>query len=722
MNRLLLVAATFCGIASAQVQTLWSNPWSNYTTLDSLTTTSPVQDLEAADDFEVTGTITRVVFSGYGCWQCAAPTVTGATIRFYSWSNGDPGALLYARTLAAGTPSLQFDPLVPATVDAYLPVPFVASGRHFVSMQLHFQGGGYWSVWASAVNAPRLSFTKVRDRNAGTAWQTPMVNPAIQVPLYADMTFALWGLRSGYHGTPAVPCVSWSELPTTPAANASLSQFRDVKAFAVDDAWAVGSKRLNGGGGQANRTFTAHWNGTTWVEIPSPDPAPAPGQENLILHGVDGVASNDVWACGSWQTVVNGGWVGQQVFAMHWNGSAWSVPSGLPLPATTATVGVTGAKATDVVAIAGNDVWFVGDWLDVVSPGSATTRPGLLLHWNGSSLQRSTVPIVTGVGHQYFHAVAATSRNDVWAAGGAGVPGNLPGSMVPVLFHYDGAGWTHRPCAVPNLSGWFLQLYDVEALTPNDVWVFGYATHPTLQTQRFVSRWDGSSWTLLPGAPDGIAGKVIAANDIWSIGNEVWHWDGSSWALSHVFSGLDLAGASGIDAIGPCQLFAAGGQLRVGQTAPFAARIDHPSWWRTTTRYPSTPARAPVSLTVAMPPRLGGPLLVAIDDPSGALGASAGLAFWVLAGAPASGYPAPVASPFGGAAGSAGELFLNATTIGYVSPPTPWGAGGPVYQQVQVPVSASLAGADVFTQALLLENGRPANALFSNGLDLQLGY
>jgi hypothetical protein len=100
---------------------------------------------------------------------------------------------------------------------------------------------------------------------------------------------------------------SWS-LVNGPPANSSV--LLSVKAFATDDVWAVGYKGYDINQNTAS-TFTLHWDGTAWSEVPSPNVDDA-----NYLHAVDGAAPNDVWAVGS--TNLRG-------LAMHWDGAIWTV-------------------------------------------------------------------------------------------------------------------------------------------------------------------------------------------------------------------------------------------------------------------------------------------------------------------------------------------------------------------------------------------------------------
>jgi hypothetical protein len=714
---LLLVAAA---TAQGGVQMLWSNPWSNYTTVASRTWTSPASDLEAADDFDLQGTITRVVFDAFGCFQCAPPVVTGATVRFYDSVNGNPGTLLQQTWLPAGAPGLLLDPLLPATVEMTLPTPFLATGRHFVSMQLHFQGSGYWDIWVSSMNAPQFSPVRVRDRLANGPWTPAPLGPWTTSPLWADLTFQLWGTPVGGGGPVTTTCVTWSELPTTPPPGTSYSLLRGIAAFAPGDVWAAGAKIVGPIGQTEQHTFVTRWDGSAWTEVPSPNPAPAPGMANLTLWAIDGTSSSDVWAAGSFARQIAGGWVGQQVFAMHWDGTTWSVPSSLPVPNSGIGGGVSGSRVLDVEAEASNDVWFVGDWIDLVSVSSGvSTRPGLLLRWDGSTLAQTVLPIVSGVGHQYFEAVAALGPNDVWVAGGAGTT-TLPGTAVPVLFHFDGSQWTHVPCPTPNHPGWRVNLVDVQMAASNEVYVLGVSS-TTTQSDTFVARWNGSAWSLLPPIPVGVTAiAAVSATELYGVGSAVWRFDGTAWTQTQAFTAQYGASLQAVDALGPCQVFAAGGQQRIGQVAPFAARLDTGAYGHGGVRLPTVPDRAPATMIPVAPPVIGTTLLVGVDDPTHALGVNNALILWLLATSPAPGYPAPLPIPFGGRNDGPGELFIDPTTIGYTAPLVPW-VGGPLVLGLPIPNNPAFVGADIYSQAAFLDLATGLRVVVTNGLDLHVG-
>ena len=103
--RAALLAAIPAGLAPADV--LVSQPAnSNWSRIESLVSSAPVQNLEAADDFEAHGWIQRVLAVGDDCFNCAPPSVAGVRVRFYAWTADGPGALQHDVFVPAGSPGL----------------------------------------------------------------------------------------------------------------------------------------------------------------------------------------------------------------------------------------------------------------------------------------------------------------------------------------------------------------------------------------------------------------------------------------------------------------------------------------------------------------------------------------------------------------------------------------------------------------------------------------
>src|SRR5207237_741608 len=122
-----------------------------------------------------------------------------------------------------------------------------------------------------------------------------------------------------------------------------------------NDVWAVGYYRS----GPPYEPLTIHWDGTSWSQVPSSNPA----MFSNTLTSVDAISANDIWAVG--YSSAEGAPASQtRTLTMHWNGSNWSVvPSGFF------------NQLSSVSAVSSNDVWAVG----------SNGLYSITVHWNGSN-------------------------------------------------------------------------------------------------------------------------------------------------------------------------------------------------------------------------------------------------------------------------------------------------------------------------------------------------
>ena len=174
---------------------------------------------------------------------------------------------------------------------------------------------------------------------------------------------------------------------------ANSSGLGSVKAFATDNVWAVGSKDFDYNQNTSS-TFTLHWDGTAWSEVPSPNVDEFSG-----LSGVDGATLNDVWAVGSSN-------LGS--LAIHWDGAAWTA-----VPTTTE------GSFTAVKVFSTTNVWAVGDLGN--QPFSA--------RWDGTQWRVIPTPPVDP-----WSALWSISGRDgaIWAVGN----GNHGGAETDLIFNW----------------------------------------------------------------------------------------------------------------------------------------------------------------------------------------------------------------------------------------------------------------------------------------------
>lgn len=175
---------------------------------------------------------------------------------------------------------------------------------------------------------------------------------------------------------------SWDQLEV---ANPNLDSYAyGVKLLAPNDAWIVGGQAGFCSGGMA-----VHWDGSSFRVTPTPGSCVLPGgTPGFDLEDVDGVASDDVWAVGGGSD----GDFSAQTYVLHWDGSAWSHVSA-PGPGFA-------RRLFDVHARASDDVWAVGQYEEIVGP--SVQYFAWAIHWDGSSWtlhDGATQPIGSGAVH-----------------------------------------------------------------------------------------------------------------------------------------------------------------------------------------------------------------------------------------------------------------------------------------------------------------------------------
>jgi hypothetical protein len=330
----------------------------------------------------------------------------------------------------------------------------------------------------------------------GTAWsQVPSPNPSPHIrsrlfSVSADSPADAWA--AGYYcagrcGTPSAETdhtliehwdgTAWSQVPS-PNPAGMISQFLSVSADSPTDAWAAGySCTVPCAGTAVHQTLIAHWNGTTWSRVRSPDP----GLGNAVATGVSARTTGDAWTAGTYCTSACGTpSETDHTLIARWNGTTWSTVAS-PSPTTTPVPeAVTAGSATDA--------WVVG-W----SNSTSGSRP-LLLHWNGTTW--ATVPPGPGQGADLLRGVSATSATDAWAVGQVFAPAR--GGFATAILHWNGTTWARVPSPSPGQHT--NQLSGASADSPADAWAVGYyclsrCAQINEQDRTLILHWNGTAWS-----------------------------------------------------------------------------------------------------------------------------------------------------------------------------------------------------------------------------------
>jgi len=154
---------------------------------------STLVDKEIADDFHVTGTIDRVVATGYrGFGAPPSPAVQAVEVRFYAVDGDRPGAVIAEYVLAGNNPELSYDPVGVNTFDITLSPPFEATGHHYIGVQVVMEA--YWAKPSSGNGTARLLPFWIKDDLAGGQWEP--YSDALGTHL-DDVAFELYGTLGG---------------------------------------------------------------------------------------------------------------------------------------------------------------------------------------------------------------------------------------------------------------------------------------------------------------------------------------------------------------------------------------------------------------------------------------------------------------------------------------------------------------------------------------------
>jgi len=207
----------------------------------------------------------------------------------------------------------------------------------------------------------------------------------------------------------------WTRV-TMPQPSTTVQALSGVSGVSGSDLWAVGLQGVTG----ATNTLAMHWNGSTWTAV-----ATVSTGFRSILENVYARASNDVWAAGYTQATSSSPF---QVLIEHWDGSNWSVVSGVnPVSGDDVLFNVSATSSTDA--------WAAG----YTDTGSNTVRSTLIEHWNGTAWSAVSSPNV-GTGWNELIGVNATSSTNAWAFGYSSATTDT--ASATLVEHWDGSSWS----------------------------------------------------------------------------------------------------------------------------------------------------------------------------------------------------------------------------------------------------------------------------------------
>lgn len=257
----------------------------------------------------------------------------------------------------------------------------------------------------------------------------------------------------------------WAIQPTPTPAGTEFGQFSAISCPSATDCTAIGFA----GGQNPAATLVEHWDGTSWVMAPGPDPADSAG-----IIGLSCTSESNCMAVGLTTPSSNPHGL---PFAMHWDGTNWTVTH-VPLPAGATSGdldgGVSCPTATNCVAVGSS-----------VTPNQASNTRPLAERWNGTNWAVRATPIPAGAYNPYFRSVSCTSPARCTAVGGYLANGS---TQTPLAERWDGSTWTlQEDSALPGSA-----LFGVSCTSSTSCTAVGVNFDATAE------HWDGTSWTAQP--------------------------------------------------------------------------------------------------------------------------------------------------------------------------------------------------------------------------------
>ena len=221
-----------------------------------------------------------------------------------------------------------------------------------------------WAIGAYTEGPAILSFADHWDGSSWTRVHIPNVHRLPYISLLQGLSVVstddAWASGTDGSDRPWVlhwNGTAWTRVPCPDFGGQWGTNIWGIAAFSADDATIVGEVGTRSGTG---RTFAAHWDGTTWTRMTTPNIA---GKLNAPWS-VGSSSPTNIWAAGY---AINTHTGHQIPMAMHFDGTSWRLTT-MPPPGPQPSV-------WNVATSSPTDAWAVGDSVN----GPATW------HWDGTS-------------------------------------------------------------------------------------------------------------------------------------------------------------------------------------------------------------------------------------------------------------------------------------------------------------------------------------------------
>jgi hypothetical protein len=283
----------------------------------------------------------------------------------------------------------------------------------------------------------------------------------------------------------------WS-LVATPDPGGKLTndfnQLVDVSCSSASNCWAAGNYGRFSSTSSETLNLALHWNGTSWSQVTTPNPAHVGNGKQNQLAGIRCTSTTSCWAVGDYGKIYPSTQLSNEV--LHWNGKKWSQAS-VPNPAGT----MTGAQnvLNGLSCTSASNCWAAG----AATTTTATTL-NELLRWNGMKWSKTTVPDPdgsTGDSSNVLDAISCSAASNCLATGDLGTIVGT-GYVTNQALFWNGHLWSDT--ATPNPGGTadgdFSELRGVRCQSATACFAVGHFTRSGHDDRQQILFWNGKKW------------------------------------------------------------------------------------------------------------------------------------------------------------------------------------------------------------------------------------
>ena len=399
---------------------------------------------------------------------------------------------------------------------------------------------------------------------AASAWRivkspNPLVPNGIITGVSCSAANACEAVGSYYNGAHAYVTLAeawngtaWTLQPTpNPASATDDSELLGVSCSAANVCEAVGDY-INKAG--ATVTLAEAWNGTAWKLQPTPNPTHAGVGTGASLFGTSCSAANACEAVGDFFRA--GGFF---TFAEAWNGTAWTLQTAPSPP------GGTGIKLIGVSCGAASACEADGSYINGAGNGVTLAEA-----WNGTAWTLQPTPNPSGTTNSGLSGVSCSAAS---ACEANGFYTNSAGTNVTLAEVWNGTAWKLQSAQDPAPRAKTSGLTGVSCSAASACEAIGNYMNSLGSSVGLAEAWNGSSWKLQTTAyPADATGQILltgvscgAASACEAVGNSgavtlAEAWNGTTWKLQTTpnlagtlfggLTGVSCSAASACEAVG----------------------------------------------------------------------------------------------------------------------------------------------------------------------------